>query len=88
MLMPFTVYEALVESAMWGFQNIGSLTLKFLRVARGSLCHNFSCIEAQAHCHLVTPVGQRTAVVQLINYMLKLDVYIHQVQLMKRYIDS
>lgn len=38
-----------MESAKWGFQNIESLTLKFLRVARGSLYHNFSCIEAQAH---------------------------------------
>lgn len=56
-----------MESAKWGFQNIGSLTLKFLRVARGSLCHNFSCIEAQAHCHPVTPAGQCTVVVQFIN---------------------
>lgn len=58
MLMPFSVYEALVESAKWGFQNIGSLTLKFLTVARGSLCHKFSWIEAQAHCHSITPTGQ------------------------------
>lgn len=54
-----------MESAKWGVLNIGSL--KFLRVARESLCHNFSCVEAQVHCHPVTPTGQCTVVVQFIN---------------------
>lgn len=56
-----------MESAKWGFQNIRSLTLKFLRVARGSLCHDFSCVEAQAHCHLLSPAGHHTVAVQFIN---------------------